>query len=393
MTPFPLAISTWDKEEVDAVNNVLISGHLTMGHYVEKFESEFAEYSGSKFAVMFNSGSSANLALLFALKYAKSIALQEGSEFIVPAVSWSTTFYPVHQAGFKLKFVDIDMNSLNIDVDQVERAITRQTAAIFAVNLLGNPAELEKLKKIAHDNSLVLIEDNCESLGAELNGRKAGTYGLAGSYSFYFSHHICTIEGGMVTTDSEELFQNLKSIRAHGWTRGLPKKNYVHELTGNDWEDLYRFVLPGFNLRPLELEGAVGSVQLKKFPDFLKMRRKNASKFVDLFGEAENLTIQRENGASSWFGFSLVLNNSLEGKRTTIINHLNKRGYESRPIVAGNFVRNPVIKHLNYETFGDLPNSNHIHENGLFFGNHHIEASNEIEEMREIFSSESFELP
>jgi len=380
----PLAINNWDQSEIEAINKVLSSGRLTMGELVEKFEYEFALYAGVKHAVMFNSGSSANLALLYSFNFSKNYFLPSGSEIIVPAVSWSTTFYPVNQAGYKLVFVDIDPRTLNLDLNQVESAITENTRGIFAVNLLGNPAQLDELSQLAKSRNLILIEDNCESLGAELSGKKTGTFGLAGSYSFYFSHHICTMEGGMVTTNSTELAEHLKSIRAHGWTRGLPVDNHVHNLTGNEWDDLFRFVLPGFNLRPLEIEAAAGLVQLGKFPTFLSYRRKNAEVFKKLFQEIPGIQIQLENGNSSWFGFAIVLHGHLTGRRKKLVDLLYKNGIESRPVVSGNFLRNPVIKHLNYVANGTMPNADFLHENGLFIGNHHFDCSKQLDYVSEI---------
>ena len=169
--------------------------------------------------------------------------MNPGDEVIVPAVSWSTTYYPVNQVGARLKFVDIDSETLNINVSEIERAINPNTKALFIVNLLGNPAEWNQIKEIADRHDLLILEDNCESLGATFNGKKTGTFGVGGTFSTFFSHHISTMEGGVVVTDDEALFHTLKSIRAHGWTRDLPDKNYVHNKSGSKWDDLYRFVL------------------------------------------------------------------------------------------------------------------------------------------------------
>ena len=228
---------------------------------------------------------------------------------------------------------------------------------------------------------LHVLEDNCESLGASLNGKKTGTFGLAGSYSFYFSHHISTMEGGMVVTDSLEIQQILLSLRAHGWTRGLPIDNLVHPLSDDPWEDLFRFVLPGFNLRPLEISGAVGRVQLCKLDEIVKVRRANAAVFQRLFKNSDEFGVQIENGISSWFGFSLVLKGTMQGKRSQLLQYLASNGIETRPIVAGNFLRNPVMKHLEYEAKGTFYNANSIHDNGFFVGNHHFDISQNIERL------------
>ena len=384
---YPLASTTWDSEEVQVATMVLERNQLTMGSEVKKFEADFAAYIGTKYAVMFNSGSSANLGMLVALRYVQNSPVSEGDEVIVPAVSWSTTYYPVNQAGLTLKFVDVDLKTLNMDVELVEKAIGPRTKAILAVNLLGNPADLIKLRELAIKHDLVLLEDNCESLGAELEGQKAGSFGLAGTYSFFFSHHICTMEGGMVTTNSKELAETLISIRAHGWTRGLENENSVHNKSDNEWDDLFRFVLPGYNLRPIELSGAIGQVQLRKFPGFLDWRRRNARVFIDLVGNREELIVQKEIGQSSWFGFSFILAGKLVGKRAELLAHFSKHGIETRPIVAGNFTVNPVMKHLKHIPLATFPNAEMLHNKGFFIGNHQSDFASELKKVFEVFES------
>jgi CDP-6-deoxy-D-xylo-4-hexulose-3-dehydrase len=379
MKNYVLASTTWGVEELDAIQKVIVSGRFTMGSEVLSFEQEFASYVGAKFAVMLNSGSSANLALLTSLRYRNEPLVNPGDEIIVPAVSWSTTYYPVNQTGCILKFVDIDPNTLNLDVDKVEEAITKKTKAIFVVNLLGNPAEWSKLQEIATKYNIILIEDNCESLGAKFSGRHTGTMGFAGTYSTFFSHHISTMEGGMVTTDDEAMYHTLKSIRAHGWTRDLPDKNFVFDKTGANWDDMFRFVLPGYNLRPLEIEAAIGKVQLKKLDSFVTARRENADYFLKMISNLSDFRPQREVGESSWFGFSLVLEGKLKGHRSELITSLDDAGIESRPIVTGNFTRNPVIKHLDCAPIPSLPVADDIHDNGLFVGNHHFDLTKEID--------------
>jgi CDP-6-deoxy-D-xylo-4-hexulose-3-dehydrase len=381
---YSLASSTWGQEEIAAINEVVASGSFTMGQKVAKFEEEFSTLVGSKYAVMVNSGSSANLALLAALRYRNTPLLSPDDEIIVPAVSWSTTYYPVGQLGCKLTFVDVDKDSLNIDPNKIEMAITSKTKAIFVVNLLGNPADWIRIREIAENHNLVLIEDNCESLGAELEGKSCGTFGIGGTFSTFFSHHISTMEGGVVATNDESLFHTLKSIRAHGWTRDLPDQNHVFNKTGSEWDDLYRFVLPGYNLRPLEIEAAIGSVQLTKLPNFIETRRLNAEKFLGQLSQIEGLRVQKENGKSSWFGFSIILEGKLKGQRRNLVELLNNAQIDSRPIVTGNFTRNPVIKHMNCAPIGELPVADEIHEDGLFVGNHHFDLTDEIDLLNQV---------
>ena len=376
---YELATSTWDEKEIAAINEVLESGSFTMGERVQEFEAKFATFIGTKHALMVNSGSSANLLMISALKYQKSSKLEPGDEIIVPAVSWSTTYYPVQQLGFVLKFVDIDPQTLNIDFQKLEHAISPKTKAIFAVNLLGNPCEFDLLEEFCKKHDLILIEDNCESLGAEFRGKKTGSFGLAGTHSFFFSHHICTMEGGMITTDSLELYETMISLRAHGWVRGLPALNSVSNLSGNDWENKFKFILPGYNFRPIEIEAAAGIVQLEKLPRFLEIRRSNARYFEQKFSNLNFIRIQKEVGQSSWFGFALILDSDGPFQREDLIKILQEGGIQSRPIVAGNFLLNPVVDLLPHVVHGDMRSANEIHANGFFVGNSHLDLTLQID--------------
>ncbi len=372
---FPLATASWGQEELDAMQRVIASGMYSMGANVQAFERDFANYIGSQHCVMVNSGSSANLLMVAALFYTKSpkLKLQRGDEIIVPAVSWSTTYYPLYQYGLKIKFVDIDLHTLNYDLDQLEQAVTDKTRAIMAVNLLGNPNDFERIQKIIGGRDIVLMEDNCESLGATFKGKKAGTFGVMGTFSTFFSHHISTMEGGMIVTDDEEIYQILLSLRAHGWTRNLPKKNHVCSDKSDDpFEESFRFVLPGYNVRPLEMEGALGVEQVKRLPTLIEERRKNGVLLQAALGKHQDIIIQQEIGESSWFGFSLVIRPGSQLTRKALVLKLQELGFECRPIVAGNFAKNEVVKYFDSEVHGTLKNAEHIDQNGLFVGNHHF---------------------
>jgi len=369
---FPLATSSWDEAEYAAIQGVVDSGRFTMGPLVKKFETDFASHFGAGFGVMVNSGSSANLLAVAAAVIDPRIDLNPGDEVLVPAVSWATTYYPLSQYGLKLRFVDIDVDTLNMDLDLAEAAITPQTKAIFAVNLLGNPNDFARLTALAEKHGLVLLEDNCESLGAKDNGTWAGTAGLMGTFSAFFSHHISTMEGGLILTDDEQLYQELISLRAHGWTRELPEQNLVHDKTGDAFDDLFRFVLPGYNVRPLEMSGAIGIEQLAKIPSLIEGRRANAAYFQHKFADLPTVRIQKETGESSWFGFSLVLEGGLAGRRAEVARALAAADIDARPIVAGNFTKNPVMRYLDAIVPDALPAADKIHVDGLFVGNHHF---------------------
>jgi len=371
---YPLATTTWNKEEIEAMNRVISSGNFTMGENVQRFESDFANFIGSRFSIMVNSGSSANLLMIAALFYTKNkkLKLKKGDEVIVPAVSWSTTYYPLYQYGLKIKFVDIDLHTLNFDLSQLKEAVTDKTRLILSVNLLGNPNDFNAIFEIIGRRNIILLEDNCEALGATLDGKYTGTFGVMGTFSTFFSHHISTMEGGVIVTDDEELFHIILSLRAHGWTRNLPKKNLVcGEKSENLFDESFRFVLPGYNLRPLELEGVLGVEQLKKLPAIIYERQKNGNLFRQKMTDFSQIIIQKEIGRSSWFGFSLVIHPGSGICRKKMISILQGAGFECRPIVAGNFAKNEVVRYFDSCVHGDLKNAEYIDKNGVFIGNHH----------------------
>lgn len=365
---YKLCDNPWNQEEIEAIQSVVKSDMYTMGKKVATFEAEFAKHFGVKYAIQVNSGSTANLLAIAALVY--SGRLERGSEVIVPAVSWSTTYAPLEQYGMKLIFVDINKETLNLDIDSVRKAISERTKMIFAVNLLGNSNDYDELLHICEEHSILLIEDNCESLGAKYNGKYLGTIGLLGTYSTFYSHHMCTMEGGVVVTDDRELYEYMLAIRAHGWTRNLPADSVIYDKKEDSFYESFHFIVPGFNLRPLEMEGAIGLKQLEKIDKMIETRRTNAAYFCQKMQKYNDIRIQKEVGESSWFGFSMILTGKLAGKRALLVEKLKNAKIECRPIVAGNFTRNPVIKFMDYEIPSPLMNADEIHEQGLFIGNH-----------------------
>lgn len=393
---YELAISSWGvgdgsdnantNVEVAAAEKVLESGFTTMGKAVSECEAKFAEHFGAKYAVMVNSGSSANLLAVAAMFFRKEgTALKRGDEVIVPAVSWATTYSPLQQYGLHLKFVDIDLDTLNYDLEALGKAVSDNTKAIICVNLLGNPNDFNKIKSIIGNRDITLLEDNCESLGAgykSADGKTkfTGTFGLMGTFSSFFSHHISTMEGGMILTDDEEIYHILLSIRSHGWTRHLPKENKVTGTKSADpFEEQFRFVLPGYNVRPLEIMGAIGLEQLKKANKFIDWRQKNAKYFQQKFKDNHYFYNQKEIGKSSWFGFSFILKDSCKFTRKDLLKYLAEKQIETRPIVAGNFTKNEVLKYFDYEVFGEMKNAEYLDKNGFFVGNHQFDIKDKID--------------
>lgn len=375
---YELAYSTFDQAEKDAMYEVIESDFFTMGENVKQFEKEFSSYFGMKYGVMVNSGSSANLVAVAALFHKKENALKKGDEVIVPCVSWATTYYPLQQYGLKLKFVDIELETLNYDIEELKKAVTPNTKMILTVSVLGNPNYYDEIEKLCEDNDIILFDDNCESMGAKYKGRFTGTSGLVNTYSTFFSHHISTMEGGLILTDDFEIYSLCKSLRNHGWTRDQDENSPIFEKKDDDFFEAYRFILPGYNVRPGELQGALGLQQIKKLPNMLTQRRKNAAYFESKFKNDNRFIIQKDTGESSWFSFAMIIHKDSGLDREAVFKALQNAEIGYRIITGGNFLEHDVIKYFDYEeTKSD--NASYAHNNGFFVGNSPHDLTKEID--------------
>lgn len=366
---YPLVADSWGVEERSAILQVLDSGQLTSGPRVREFEREFARYVGARYAVAVNSGSSANLIAVAALSYCSSSPLQPGDEAIVPAVAWATTYAPLQQHGLRLRIVDVDLETLNMDPQHLEATLTKRTRLLVGVSILGNPADLSRMRAFADRHGLWFLEDNCESLGAMLYGKCTGTFGHLGTYSLFFSHHLNTVEGGVIVTNDEELYQLALCLREHGWTRALKPDG-----------GFYDFVLPGYNVRPTEFLGAVGLIQLVKLNPQLIIRRKNARLFRTLFATDERFVLQRENGSSSWFAFTMIA----QSTRSQFLERMSAAGIEHRMVTGGCFTLHPAARYYDFQTVGSLANAEQVHRNGFFVGNAGRDLSEELQYLKEV---------
>jgi CDP-4-dehydro-6-deoxyglucose reductase, E1 len=375
---YELASDSWGTDEINAIRKVIDSGRFTMGEKVSEFELAFAEKFNSEYCLMVSSGSMANLVAIASLFYKSDRPLQRGDEVIVPAISWATSFYPLQQYGLKLRFVDVDLNTLNMDVTKLEAALTPKTRMVMGVSILGNPAELQKIREFCNKHNLILFEDNCESMGARLNDKYTGTFGDIGTFSTFFSHHISTMEGGLIITEDEELYHLMKSIRAHGWSRDLPEDTSIYEKSDDEFFEAYRFILPGYNARPLELSGAIGLEQIKKLDSLVDVRRQNAKLFIELFGNDPRFILQKESGKSSWFSFTVILHPDVRMERKQCLEHLRNADIQFRIITGGCFPRHDVIKYFDYEIVDNLNSANIAHDRGFFVGNHPRDIGKEL---------------
>ncbi|MCM0605496.1 MAG: DegT/DnrJ/EryC1/StrS family aminotransferase [Xanthomonadaceae bacterium] len=383
----PLNLSTFGHDEIRAAVNVLESGHVTMGKQCFEFEEQFAQTLNVKNAIFVNSGSSANLLAFFALanfampEIKGRKRMQPGDEVIVPALTWSTTVWPILQAGGVPVFVDSDPETLQMKFEDVEKAISPKTVAICPVHVLGNAVPMGPIKQLAEKHRLWIIEDTCESLGTKHQGKTVGTWGDIGTYSFFFSHHITTIEGGMIVTPHDDIAELLRTLRAHGWTRHLKNREAV-EKKYPDLDPRYLFVNMGFNLRPTEVNAAFGKIQLKKLSAFNDRRVEIANTwnnaFVDLISSGSLIPMKTTAQTdSTWFGYPVLLKN--EETKRKFQGHLEKNGIETRPIICGNLARQPAFKTLPHRTVSDLSGANRVMDSGIYWGSHPLMSKIEVD--------------
>lgn len=372
-TRIPLITPSYSAEEVNEAIDSLLTTRVTMGEKVKHFERLFAEYIGVKHAVMVNSGSSANLlALSILTNPGIKNPIRAGDEVITPAVTWSTTVFPIINCGAVPVLVDIDADNFNISLEGIRKAITAKTRAIMPVHLLGNPCLMDGLMKIAREHNLFVIEDSCEAHGAEFKGRKAGSFGDISTFSFFFSHHISTIEGGMVLTNNDQYAELARGLRVFGWVRDLKDKDNIVKQYQNI-DPRFLFINIGYNFRPMELQGGFGIHQIKKLEKFIEIRRENARFWHDKLKKYSPYFTLHEEKADTrhvWFGYPVIVSPNAGFTCKELVAFLEKKGVETRPIMAGNIAEQPAMKLAKYRKSGTLPNSRYINRNAFFFGNH-----------------------
>ena len=375
-----LGYPSYGWEEVYEALESMLEMKTTMGKKVKEFEKLFAKYIGVKYALMVNSGSSANLLALSILSnpILKDKRIKENDEIITPAITWSTTVFPIINIHAKPVFVDVDLGSYNIDTKKIEKAITKKTKAILPVHLLGNPCKMNEIRRIAKENDLYVIEDCCEALGAKIKNKKVGSFGELGTFSFFISHHITTMEGGMLVTNNEAFYELGKSLRAHGWARELKNKKQI-EKKYPDINSNFIFSNLGYNLRPTEIQGGFGIHQIKKLDKFLTIRKSNANfwrKNLSKFSEYIELTYTEPNNFHANMLFAIKVKKNKYFKKNDLVRYLEKNGIETRPVMTGNFVMQPVTKMIKFKVSGKLDNSTDVMQNSFLIGNHQNIDSN-----------------
>ena len=373
---YPLAMATYGVDEVLEALDSMCNFRTTMWDKTRTFEEDFGSKFGGE-AVMVNSGSSADLLAAFAMHELSGGNLRTGDEVLVPAVTWPTQIWSIVMAGFTPKFVDVNPKTLNIDINDLRKKVSSKTKAISIVHLMGNTPNMSEVELICEEYGLEMLEDCCESLGTKWNGRPVGTFGQSGTFSFFFSHHMTTMEGGMLITTNPELAERYRLLRAHGWSRNLRKP--IDALDGLD--PRYTFVNWGFNVRPTELQAGFGQVQLGRIDEFQQHRLDNALLLTNLLEKYSDYfsIMQIEPGATcSWFALPIMVNQNSYFSRDQLTAFLEANGVETRPIVAGNLARHPAV--LRFPTLRNefLPGADMVHEQGFYIGIHPVEMETEI---------------
>ncbi|WP_082789962.1 lipopolysaccharide biosynthesis protein RfbH [Paenibacillus sp. GM2] len=372
----------YDEKEMRSLVDSSLDFWLTAGRYNKQFEKEFAEYLGVRYALLTNSGSSANLLAFSALTSPKlkEKRIKPGDEVITVAAGFPTTVAPIIQNGAVPVFIDVELGTYNILADQIEGAITSKTKAIMVAHTMGNPFELDKVMEIANKYDLWVIEDNCDALGSTFRGKLTGTHGHIGTSSFYPPHHMTMGEGGAVYTNNALLKTIIESFRDWGRDCWCPSgcdntcnKRFGWELGSlpYGYDHKYTYSHIGYNLRVTEMQAAIGVEQLKKVPAFVDARKTNFKKLHDGLKELERFFIlprATENSDPSWFGFILTVRDGAHFTKNEIVNYLESQKIQTRMLFAGNLTRQPAFRGANYRIHGELTNTDKILDDTFLIG-------------------------
>ncbi len=380
---YPILDDAFSNNDLIEGIKVILSGQLTMSDKTLEFEKNFAKKMKAKYAVMVNSGSSANLLATFAsCNPLRKLRFKFGQEVLIPALCWPTSLWPLVQAGLKPKFIDINNSTLNVNARDIINNITKKTKVILLIHVLGNSTDVDLIAKVAKEKNIILIEDTCESLGAKFKNKFLGTFGDFGTYSFYYSHQISSGEGGMVVCNNASDYNILTSLRSHGWTRNLINKKKIEKKYSN-LDNRFIFVNSGFNLRPTDVSAAIGSNQFKRLKNFIKIRKKNRSKIISAIKNSKKWKNQfnflkiNQKVNPSFFGFPIIISEKYKNAKKNFLKYLDKKGIESRPIISGNFLNQPAAKLFNFKQKSkNFPNAQIVEDRGFFIGLHTKKINN-----------------
>ncbi len=374
---YPLLDDAFSNKDLFEAIKVIMSGQLTMSSKTLEFEKKFATKIKSNYAVMVNSGSSANLLATFAAcNPIRKNRFKIGDEAIIPALCWPTSLWPLVQAGLKPKFLDVDPLTLNVNASELIKKINNKTKVILLIHVLGNSTEIDLIHKVAKKKKIIIIEDTCESLGALYNGKSLGTFGDFGTYSFYYSHQISSGEGGMVVCKTFDDYQLLLSMRAHGWSRNLKLQKNIEKYYPK-LDKRFIFINSGFNLRPTDITASIGNSQFSRLDQFISIRKKNREKIIDSLKKSNKWKNQydflriNKKVSPSFFGFPIIISEKYKHLKKKLLSKLDELGVESRPIISGNFLNQPAAKLYKFkQKANSFPNSQIIEDRGFFIGLH-----------------------
>ena len=384
---YPLLSNAFSKNDISCGLKVLSSKYITMSKITRNFEKQFAKKLGCKYALMTNSGSSANLLAVSAIINPMfKNKLKARDEVLIPAVCWSTSLWPIIQNNLKPVFVDVELDTFNISIKDLKKKITSKTKAIMCVHVLGTSANLSHIKKLINKKNIILIEDTCESLGAKFNNKSLGTFGEFGTFSFYYSHQITSGEGGMVVCNNIKNYNIIKSLRSHGWSRETTFHN-IYKKKFKKLDDRFLFINSGYNLRPTDIQAAIAYNQFKRLNKFITTRNYNRKKIIDKIKNNKKWNNQfyfinhSKKVKPSWFGLPILINKKYSNKKKKFLNHLTKCGVENRPILSGNFTNQPATKlyNLNKKKLV-FANAQKVEDLGFFIGLHTQKISNKVAE-------------
>jgi CDP-6-deoxy-D-xylo-4-hexulose-3-dehydrase len=387
---FPLKDFTFRNKDLIEGIKVIFSKNVTMSKVTKKFEKIFSKKIKVPYSLMVNSGSSANfLAFQCLINPYRKKRLKKGDEVLIPSICWPTSFWPIIQSGLKPIFVDVDRENFNIDLEDLEKKISKKTKALMLIHVLGNSTNMEKLVKILKKRRIILIEDTCESIGAKYKKKFLGTFGSFSTFSFYYSHQISSIEGGMICCKNKQDEGIIKALRSHGWSKDQEKLVKKFEKINKN----YLFINSGFNLRPTDIQAAIGLSQFKSLNNFIKVRKINRKIIIKKiisdkrWKNQVNFLEKNDNVEPSWFGLIMLLNKKFKNKKKLILDKLDKLGIENRPIISGNFLKQPALrKYKISQKSRNFPNASYVHEYGFFVGlKNKIMSSIEAKKFANIF--------
>ena len=389
---FPLSVTQYDENDVVNLLRTLTKGWPTIGTEVKKVEVKIQKLLKIKNAIMLNSGGSANYLMLYLLQspYAKKKhKLKRGDEILTPAVTWSTTVGPIIQNNFVPVLLDVNLSTYDLNVKLIEKSITKKTKAIMIVHPLGHVCDMEKIVKICKKHKLVLLEDTCETIGAKYNNKFAGTFGLFSSISFYQSHHISSVEGGMILTNDSYYADIIRSMRANGWLREITSKSSRKKIINNNKSIDKSFMFPyiGFNFKPTDMSAALLNNQISKLNNFINIRTKAAKQLITNLMKYKDFLILpsiNKNIKNSWFTFPIVVKKNSMFTKNQLVEYLSKNKIANRPIIAGNIAEQPFLKKFKFKKT-DLSNSKIVMNSGFFIGLHHKLSENKVKKIVSVF--------